>query len=110
MNSFDPIKRLVEFGLGINVAQQMVCMMNNTMKEMYIPGQALPEPLSSKEWYLVIEGKAHGPYTEAIIKQKMLNKEVTKDTLVWCAGMTAWKTAEQTPELLKLYLQLPPSL
>ena len=110
MNNYDPIERLVEFGLGISVAQQMVSMMNSTMKGMYIPGQALPEPLSSKEWYLAIEGKAHGPYTEAIIKQKMLDKEVTKDTLVWCAGMPTWETAEKTPEILKLYLQLPPSL
>ena len=108
MNSFDPIERLVDFGLGIGIAKQMVDMMNNTMKEMFIPGQIVPA--SCKEWYLAIDGKAHGPYSDAIIKQKMLNKEVTKDSLVWCAGMTACKTAEQTPELLKLYLQLPPSI
>ncbi len=110
MNNFDPIERLVEFGLGISLARQMVSMLNNTMHDMYIPGQTIPSTTSCKEWYLAIDGKAHGPYTEASVRQKMLNKEVTKDTLVWCVGMTTWATAEQTPELLKLYLQIPPSL
>ena len=110
MNSFDPIERLVEFGLGLGIAKQMVSMMNNTMNDMYIPGQTLPISPSIKEWYIATNGKAHGPYTEVNIKQKLLDKEISKDTLVWCTGMVSWKTAEQTPELLKLYLQLPPSI
>ena len=37
-NSFFSIDRLVEFGLGMTMATQMVEMMNKSMKQMYIPG------------------------------------------------------------------------
>lgn len=35
-NSFDSIDRLMEFGMGLAVAQQMIATMNHTMREMEI--------------------------------------------------------------------------
>lgn len=108
MNNFDSIEKLVEFGLGIGVAQQMIRMMNTSMQSMHIPGQM--NPTQKKEWYLAENGKSHGPYDEKEIKTKLNNKEITKDTFVWSVGMPTWKTAEETPEFLKLLLQIPPTL
>ena len=44
-NSFYSVDRLVEFGLGMAMAQQMVQMMNQTMQSMYVPGsiQSMPQ-------------------------------------------------------------------
>ena len=46
-NSIFSIDRLVEFGLGMGLAQQMVGMMNQYMQSMYVPGsiQSMPKPL-----------------------------------------------------------------
>ena len=41
-NSFYSIDRLVEFGMGMAVAQQMTQSMNQTMKNMYVPGAMNP--------------------------------------------------------------------
>lgn len=108
MNTFSSIDKLVEFGLGISAAQQMIKMMNTSMQDMYIPGQAIPVP--TKEWYIAQDGKSHGPYKENEIISKLNNNEISKDTFVWCVGMHAWKKAEETPEFLKLILQIPPAL
>ncbi len=37
-NNFFSVDRLVEFGMGMAMAQQMVNMMNQSMKQMYVPG------------------------------------------------------------------------
>ena len=42
-NSFFSIDRLVEFGLGLSVARQMVDVMNNTIQNAVIPGAAMPQ-------------------------------------------------------------------
>ena len=108
MNDFNSIEKLVEFGLGLSIAQQMVTMMNTSMQTMHIPGQIIPAP--QKEWFLAKNGKSHGPYSEKEVKAKLNNKEITKDTFVWCVGMPVWKTAAETPEFLKLLLQIPPTI
>ena len=109
MNSYDPIERLVEFGLGVSIAQQMVQNMNHAMRNTFIPGQDIPKP-NAKEWYIAIQGKACGPLTEAEVKQQLLDKKIDKSSLVWSQGMAAWQAAGDTPEILKLLTQLPPSL
>lgn len=114
MNDFqyNSIDRLVEFGLGMSIAQQMVSTMNQAMNQMQMPGQQMPQPAPqpAKEWYVAVEGEASGPFTESEIKQKLLHKEITKDNLVWTKGMSAWAVAGETPAFLALLTQLPPSL
>lgn len=105
----DPIERLVEFGLGVGIAQQMVLSMNNAMQQMYIPGQQMPA-VPEKQWYLAIDGNAAGPFRETDVLHRIQCKLVNKDTLVWCTGMPEWKKAELTPEFLKLLIQTPPEL
>lgn len=109
-SNFSTLDRLMEFGLGMGMAQQMVNMMNQTMQTMQLPESSRPLQPKSVEWYIAVDGKASGPYTESEIKSLLLEKKVTKDTMVWCAGMPEWQKAENTPNILKLIAQLPPTL
>lgn len=102
--------RLMEFGLGMSMAQQMVGLMNQAMLSMQIPESAMPIRSKTIEWYVALNGKACGPYSENEVKALLLEKKVTKTTLVWCVGMKEWQTVESTPDVLKLILQLPPTL
>lgn len=96
--------------MGVGLAQQMVNTMNQTMQTMQMPESARPVRPVEPEWYIAVDGKACGPYSVTEIKSKLLNKEITHDTLVWTAGMAAWQTAESTPQMAKLIVQLPPAL
>lgn len=110
-DSFFSIDRLIEFGMGVAMAQQMVGMMNQTMRQMYVPGsiQTMPaaQPIS---FYVAINGQPVGPISESEFNQMVTNKQITKDTLAWMPGMLAWKPIEQIPAILKVIAVAPPPI
>ena len=110
-NSFFSIDRLVEFGLGMGVAQQMVGMMNQYMQSMYVSGsiQSMPKPML-QTYYVAIDGQPTGPLNDSEISQLVVNKRINKDTLAWVPGMLGWKPIEQVPAILKVIALTPPPL
>ena len=106
---FSALNRLMEFGLGMGVAQQMIGTMNATMQTMQNPIAKLPQQTLA-EWYVVENGKPAGPYTEREIKSMLLSKAIGKDTLVWTQGMSEWQVASEQPEILKMITTLPPQI
>lgn len=114
-NNFFSADRLVEFGMGMAMAQQMVNMMNQSMKQMYVPGsiQSMPQPKAQQQpniIYLGIDGKQVGPLNESEIMTLVNNRRINKDTLAWMPGMPAWKPIEQVPEILKIIALTPPPI
>ena len=109
--NFYSVDRLVEFGLGMAMAQQMVQVMNQSMKQMYVPGsiQSMPMP-SSLSFHLALDGKPVGPFSESELARLIGEGKVTKDTLVWAPCMLGWKPAEQTSEFLRIVASVPPPL
>lgn len=110
-SSFFSVDRLVEFGLGMGIAQQMVCMMNQYMQQMYVPGsiQSMPKPMPII-YYVAIDGQQVGPLNDGELSQLILQKRINKDTLAWVPGMPAWKPIEQVPAILKVVALTPPPL
>lgn len=109
--SFFSIDRLVEFGLGMAMAQQMVNVMNQSMQNMYVPGsiQSMPQA-ASQIYYVAIEGRQAGPLSDSELMQLIAQRKVSKDTLCWMPGMAAWQPIEQVPAVLKLIALTPPPL
>jgi hypothetical protein len=113
--NFYSIDRLVEFGMGMAVARQMVQSMNETMKNMYIPGVQNPmnqslRPIPERVYYAVFDGKQAGPFSETEIAQLIAEKKLSKETYLWYPGLSAWKTAENIPEILRLVALTPPPI
>ena len=110
-NSFFSLDRLVEFGLGMGVARQMMNVMNESMQTMHIPGaQNNMQPASSKSYYVAIDGRAVGPLNDGELMQLISQKKVNKNTLAWMPGMSGWKAIESVPEVLKVVALTPPPL
>ena len=119
-NHFYSIDKLVEFGLGMSVASQMVNMMNQGMRNMYIPGsiQSMPQgqqqqqPIAQpvQQIYVGVDGMQVGPLTSNEFSELVRTHKVTKDTLAWLPGMPAWKPVSEVPELLKVIALTPPPL
>lgn len=110
-NDFFSLDRLLEFGLGMGMAQQMINMMNQSMKSMYIPGstQSMPQPITSM-YYVAIDGQQIGPLNESELMGLIRDKKVSKDTLAWMPGMATWLPVEKVPVILKLIALTPPPL
>ncbi|MDR2313806.1 MAG: DUF4339 domain-containing protein [Spirochaetaceae bacterium] len=110
-HSFYSIDRLIEFGLGMGIAQQMVQMMNHTMANMHIPGAGNPMPQavqSARLYYAVLDGKQAGPFSETEMARLIADKKIVKETYIWYPGLREWKTAENVPEILRLVALTPP--
>jgi len=108
-SNFFSINRLVEFGMGMAVAQQMVKTMNHSMTNMHVPGAMNPmEKPQQKFFYAMIEGKQAGPFSEQELARLIADKKVVKETYIWMPSLTGWKMAEQIPEVLKLVALAPP--
>lgn len=109
---FFSIDRLIEFGLGMGVARQMVNVMNESMKNMYVPGTvgSIPQPQPLTNIHVAVDGKPVGPLTEAEFGNLVTLQKVTKDSLVWVPGMLGWKPLEQVPAVLRIVALAPPPL
>ncbi len=110
-NSFFSIDKLVEFGMGFAVAQQMVQMMNHTMQNMHIAGTQ--NPMSSLNsaptaFFVVIDGQQAGPFSESEILQLITQKKITNETYVWHQGMQDWKKSEEVPAIVRIVAINPP--
>lgn len=111
-DNFLSIDRLVEFGLGMGMARQMINMMNESMQNMHVPGSVstMHAQQQSKTIYVAIDGKPVGPLSETEFSHLVVNKTVAKDTLSWMPGMAGWQPIENVPALLKIVALAPPPL
>src|SRR4029453_1150822 len=107
-------------GAGIAVGQQMggafagavgapgAVTPGNTQPPAGAPG---PPPLpTAVAFHAAIDGAAAGPFDMAALAAHVRNGKLTRSTLVWKNGMTAWVAAETVPELQPLFASVPPPL
>ena len=108
-DSFFSIDRLVEFGMGMAIAQQMVKTMNSAMDNMHVPGSMNPMQTAVPQFYYVmIEGNQAGPFSEQELSRLITEKKIVKETYIWKPGLPNWEIAEKLPEILKLVALAPP--
>lgn len=108
-NSFFSIDKLVEFGIGMSIAQQMVQTMNHSINNMQIPGaQNNLQQTESSLFYAMIDGSQMGPLTSQELTQLIQLKKLVNETYVWKVGMSDWELAENVPEIIKLVALAPP--
>jgi hypothetical protein len=108
-NDFYSMNKLVEFGLGISVAQQMVEHMNQSINQMQVPGSMNDMSKSKSELiYVIINGKQAGPFSEPELSRLIHEQQVTNNSYVWTPGMSNWDLAQNVPSILKLVLLSPP--
>ncbi|MFM7671936.1 MAG: DUF4339 domain-containing protein [Bacteroidota bacterium] len=103
--------RLIEFGMEMAIANQMISVMNQSMAQMKVPGATMPAAQhASMLFYFVLDGAQAGPFSEAEVTRLILDKKISPTTLVWSPGFIAWREAQQVPELMKLVALTPPPI
>lgn len=110
---FSSIDRLIEFGMGMSLAQQMVNTMNHAMNNMQVAGvnagttgQAgtASAPLAVTQWYTIVDDRQVGPLNTAELTKLIDNGSVMDNTLIWRPGMPGWQMACNIPEINKIFL------
>lgn len=112
--NFYSIDKLVEFGMSVAVANQMVKSMNHALDNMKIPGAGTPDQIGKKKaetvYFAVIMGESKGPYSLTELSRYIADGLITSDTLVWKPGMESWDKAQNITEILELVALTPPPM
>ena len=113
---FSSLDKLVEFGLGVGIATQMMNTMNHTIAQTAVPGvginpgvQKAPDVNPAvtpdrRQYYIVKDDRLAGPMTEQEIGELVRKGVITNSTFCWFTGLDSWKLAQDIPEINKLLL------
>ena len=105
-------------GIGLAMAGQMAGQMMNPQAGQFHGGQQPPQqaaptppPMPQQTTYHVaVGGVQQGPFPVSQIQQMIQQGQLTRDTLVWTAGMPAWAAANSVQKLSQLFGAIPPPL
>ena len=110
-NNFYSIDKLVEFGMGIAIANQMASSMNQALGQIQIPGAGTAMPTTANTvYYVVLDEKQSGPYSLTELSRLIADKKIVKETYIWKPGMKQWDLAENISEVLALVALTPPPI
>jgi membrane protease subunit (stomatin/prohibitin family) len=71
----------------------------------------VPPPLpTAATFFIGANGAQAGPFDMTTLAAKIRAGEITRQTLVWKAGMAGWVAAESVAELQSLFVSVPPPL
>ena len=111
-DSTDQMDRWMGLAMGMAASRQMAITMNETMDTVRAGGAGNPaaqNPFNAgRVYYAVIDGKQAGPFSETEIVRLINDKRIFRETFLWHPGLSAWKAAENIPEILRLLVLLPP--
>ncbi|HIZ87415.1 MAG TPA: DUF4339 domain-containing protein [Candidatus Coprenecus pullistercoris] len=103
-NSFNSLDRLLEFGMSMAVAQQMIATMNHVIDNMQTPGSGAPVIKTESQYYAIVDNVQIGPITEPEVNTLVSSYKIKEDTLMWKPGMSGWTQAKLIPEIMKLII------
>jgi len=61
-------------------------------------------------FFIAVNNQQTGPFDSAALSEQSRNGRLTRDTLVWKAGMAQWSKAGEVPELNSVLGSEPPPL
>lgn len=96
--------------MGGAIGQQMASMMNQmgqTVNQSFQQTVQNPPQVPQQNFYVVINGKASGPYDTSVLRQLITTNQLTPDTYVWKNGMANWEFAKNT-EVNSMFPVTPP--
>lgn len=105
-------------GIGLAMAGQMAGQMMNPQAGQFHGGQQPPQqaaptppPMPQQTTYHVaVGGVQQGPFPVSQLQQMIQQGQLTRDTLVWTAGMAGWAAANSVPALSQMFGAVPPPL
>lgn len=105
----------VGLGAGVAMGAQMMNALGGAMGGAAGAGGAPaggppPLPPGNRTYHVAVGQNQTGPFTVAMLQQQIANGNLTRDSLVWSAGMAQWSKASEVPEVAALFASTPPPL
>ena len=103
----------IGLGAGVGLGAAMGQMLGQTtapQAQQPAPAAAPPPVPQAAAFHVAIGGQQQGPFDVATLQQYVQSGQLTRDTLVWKAGMANWAKAGEVPDLSGLFGAAPPPL
>ena len=103
------IERLVDFGISMAVAQQMISGFQQAMVQ--APNSQLtsmPQAAVGRIYFALVNSEQVGPLSGHDIIRMVRDNEITASTLLWAAGSPTWMAASAFPEVMSVVAIAPP--
>jgi membrane protease subunit (stomatin/prohibitin family) len=98
-------------GLGSAMGQMLGQATQRQPQQQSTQSSAAPPPVpQTSSYYVAVNGEQTGPFDTGTLQQKVQSGDLSKETLVWKAGMDQWAKAGEVSELNELFGQSPPPL
>lgn len=107
-DNFFSVNHLIEFGLEVNVASQMIQMMNESMQQMRTPGADNKMIRPNALYYAILDDKQAGPFSECDVARLVSEKKINASTYMWKPGMPTWHHVSEMPDVLRIVALTPP--
>jgi membrane protease subunit (stomatin/prohibitin family) len=95
-------------GVGLGAGIAMGAQMMNSMGAAAGAGAAPPPLPGAVSFHVAVGGNQAGPFDLAALRQQAASGQLTRDSLVWRAGMAQWAKAGEVQELAALFANVPP--
>lgn len=110
-HDYDPIERMLELGMSMSVANQMMQTMNNCMNQTQVPTvqnmmPSMPGKQTNQdhEFYIVVDNNVAGPFKSNELTVLVKSGRLNAETMVWTKGMSNWAPAQTIPEINKVLM------
>ena len=97
-------------GIGMGIGQAMGQMMGQGFQQAPAAAVAPPPIPAGKSFHVAVNGQQTGPFDMGALQQMAASGQLTRDTLVWSAGMSGWTAAGQVPDFSSVFGAVPPPL
>lgn len=99
-------------GVGMGVGFGMGNMVTNMMNQSNMNQQsgAVPPPPPIVAFHVVLNNAQAGPFNLEQLQKMIASGQISKQTMVWKAGMANWAAADQQVELAALFAAVPPPI
>ncbi|WP_444995653.1 SPFH domain-containing protein [Aliikangiella sp. IMCC44359] len=100
-------------GMGMGMGFAMANQIGQAMQSEQASNQPVtkPPPLpSQKMFHVAIKGQPEGPFNIKQLKLLIADGSVTRDSLIWCEGMSEWEKSGEIEAVKSLFTSVPPPL
>ena len=104
VGGMNPGAMMANMAMGSAVGGGMANMLGNAFAGVGMGAAGAPSaPPVGKLWNVAVGGAAAGPFTLSQLEQQANGGQLTRDSLVWTAGMQGWEAAGTVAELAPLF-------
>lgn len=102
---FNPPAMMAGIAVGGTVGQNIAGTMNGMIAGINQPAQTgtVPPPIPTVAYHVAVNGQPTGPFDLSTLSEMVKSGQLTRENLIWKAGMNNWTKVSEVQELKGIF-------